>query len=347
MKKFVQLAIGTAVIIYLIKSYHEYKVEYQEGLVQPTAVDTYSMPIYVVQQIEEESITIYNDYNSIDYNYVNDVVYRSLLQAQNHFTQLYSGGEVSFQMRNHGAILIPNDAPVIDSNMRNLYSLISQYVDSYQKRDFIRCDQIGKELSNHNTLSREYLYSLLIARKLPREFQSEIVSYDGVGNVQLKNGRLIHFIGGADSLINSNTYSDDYSKMMGTCEWLQSLPSLILNEYSVIQNRRGNDGICYVWNQTAVERDCRAEWEMIRNDGVSLYGFDPNTVSVYWDMDLSTYVFIDSYGRKYPMDRDHATRVDHLMEVQDSMVSKVGDVYFLDSYIKNMRTYQNPYQYTK
>jgi hypothetical protein len=135
--------------------------------------------------------------------------------------------------------------------------------------------------------------------------------------------------------------------MLNQCEWIENLPNVLLNEYSVVKNSRGDDGICYIWNQTTVEKDCRNEWEAIRNEGYNLYGFNQDTVFVIWDYDLASYVYVDASDARYPLDSNSSARVDHLMEVQDSMVSKEGDVLFLDSYIKNMRAYNQTYQYSK
>ena len=135
--------------------------------------------------------------------------------------------------------------------------------------------------------------------------------------------------------------------MLQKSEWYRVLPDIIFDEYRVIQNSRGNDGICYFWNQRNVENTCSKEWERIREVGKSIYGLNPDNLSILWDANQVSYVYIDDYNNTYLLDYDGNARVDHLFEVQDAMASGVGDPFFLNTYLKNMNAYYEASQYRK
>lgn len=337
MKKYFMTAISLAVVIGFLEGCE--KAHLQEPI-------SYPVPIYYTPTSEIHSV------DSMDY--VNEEVYDHLVNAKNNFNRLYYNGEVSSQMRNMGTSLNQGEAEYIDSSMRKIYELIYGYVDSYHRGDYQDCYQKAQNLFEMNVMEKDFLFDILVSPKLPQEFRSGIDFeqyqgiYDASGNIILKDGRLLRLIGGEDDLIKANTYpTTDYNRIVEKSEWYEKLPNLLFNEYSSIQNSNGYDGICYVWNQTVVENACRNEWASIRKEGQEIYGFDPNQVSIFWNLAEGIYYYEDLYGRVYPLTTMGNSRIDHLYQVQDAITSREGDVYFLDNYIKNMRSYHTMEEYVR
>ena len=372
MKKFFYVAVSLAVGIGFIKGCEAYKkrgdfsfvTDPVSKLLQTSDQEektTYPVPVYVVP--EESPIQLVNLENTPKYeasmpvdftNFVNSEVYNHLNNACIYFNNLYLNGEVSSQLRNRGITLSQAEAEYIDSSMHITYGLIYNYVTSYENNDLNNCYKVGKEIINNKGVDKSFLYDVLVSRRLPVEcqsginFQDSYGIYDEYGNIKLKDGRRLRLIGGTDDVISADdNYFDDYNRLVQRSMWYEKLPNILYNDYSYIHNTGGDNGICYVFNQTTVERACSNEWNSIKKSGQSLYGFDVDTTNILWDPNNVVYVYEDINGQHYPLDSMSNARVDHLFDVQDAMILKEGDVYFLDNYIKNMRSYEAVSQYTK
>ncbi len=349
MKKYFFVSVSLAIIAALIKGCSEYQKKQFESSQVAVPVYMQSDASYVMPNSSTADEINYTEV----YNLVNSEVYGYLLQARNNFSKLYAGGEVSSQMENNGTVLSPIEAEVIDVNMLEIYRLIYDYINYYNQGDVQSCYQTAQLLFRNNMLSKEYLYSILVSRKLPGECQGSInfqegLIYDGRGNIILNNGRLLRLIGGEDDIISADVYTNDpYNNVVKLSEWYAKLPSIILDQYTYLTNSRGYDGVCYVWNQSNVEKACYHEWDYIRENAREVYGLDPDDTFMHWDSNRFTYVYEDQYGQIFPFDLDTSNRLAHIFEVQDALVSRVGDVYSLDGYVKNMRASSTYQEYVK
>ena len=350
MKKYFMVATSLALLIGLVEGYRCGKKQVGITEIVPTeSSPSYSVPIFYDQALQEE---ISSDVDM--YDFVNDEVYQHLLEAKTNFNRLYVNGEVSSQMRNRGTVLSQSEASDIDSRMLRLYRLIYDYVLYYQQGDVESCYRTAKVLFEVNILPKEYLYNVLVSRKLPPECQSGIdfsqhdFIYDVSGNIILRDGRRLKVVGGEDAIVGADPILENgYNATTYLSKWYETLPNIILNEYASLKNSRGYDGICYVWNQSSVEQTCYNEWHDLRITGQEMYGFDPDQVSIYWNSELATYVFVDQYNREFPFDALSAARLDQLYEVQDGCATHEGDVYFLDQYLKNMKSYHATKGYSR
>ncbi len=366
MKKYFTIAISFALGIGAMKAYESIKEKESLSSIIPKyssedddTKQSMPVPIYVVSEetpVVYETIpaqeTIYT--TNINYDLVNEEVFLHLSEAYNNMRLMYLNGEVSSQMMNNNIQLSQGDSKYVDENMKGIYYLISSYVNFYRENDLYSCSEVARQIFNYQGISKSDLYNILVSRKLPVECQSSLNYhnvggiYDNAGNIVLDNGRILRLIGGEDSIIsNDDNYTDTYNRMIQLSKWYETLPMILFDQYASIQNVNGNDGVCYVWNQTMVERSCNREWNMIKQDGQSRYGFNSDTTSVIWDPNFVSYVFEDINGQHFLLDDLENARVDHIFDVQDAIVSGVGDPYFLDNYEKNMRTYQDVYQYSK
>ena len=257
-----------------------------ESLVQDNDnVQSVPVPIYVVQ--DQDTIKLVNDtiqngvldiqdntINNVDYDLVNEEVYLHLSEAYNNMNSMYLNGEVSSQMTNNNIQLSQGDSKYIDENIKGIYYLISNYVKFYRENNFYSCSETARQIFNYQGISKSDLYNILVSRKLPVECQSSLNYhnvggiYDNAGNIVLDNGRILRLIGGEDSIIsNDDNYTDKYNRMVQLSKWYETLPMILFDQYASIQNVNGNDGVCYVWNQTKVERSCNREWNMIKQSG--------------------------------------------------------------------------------
>lgn len=265
--------------------------------------------------------------------YANEDLYRTLSTAYDNFNRFYANGEASTQMRNSGTYLSDNDASNVDSNMRNMYQLLSNYVNAFQSGDYDTCAQIGEQIYNMNGLEKIYFYNLLVNSKIPNQY---------------RDGRNLCLIGPSDLLIcGIEQASDLYNSVQIQAKWISTIPNIILDQYQVIDNSNGDDGNCYIWNQSNVERTCGREWSVIREQGKSMYGVDPSTVHIRWSDEANTYYYEDQNDVVYgPLDPYSNQAVDHIYEIQDAMVFGSGNVYALDGFLKDMVSTRG-YSYTK
>ena len=301
----------------------------------------------------ESTYIIQND----TYDFVNEEVYRNLHLAKSNWDQFYRNGQVSVQMKYNGTDLNHSDSDFIDSNMWKIYNLIFNYVASYESGDIENCAKNAKDLLYFydNTINKDFLYRILIMNKLPAECQADISRpfynslFDQDGNILLDNGKKLSIIGIEDDILETHYDNNFYDKMLKVSEWYEKLPTMLLEEYAFVENVNViNPEICYLWNETKIENICAKEWENLKISGQNIYGFDLDSTVIRWLPEANSYAYESQNGIIYGLLNDMDTsRVDHLYEVQDAIVTHIGDVSFLDSYIKNMISYQSIQQYTR
>ena len=344
MKKYFKTLISIAVVVALIQSCQKKDMpeKKRERIIHiPTSSETVET-IPSQEAYETIAPVVHDDL----YSYVNEEVYRNLCTARDQFNTMYSSGEVSSQMINHGTNVNGEDANYINSCMKNLYNLIQSYISAYESGNSEQCYQVAQTLYSVgcNDLNKGYLYRVIVQSKLPDGYKSaiEFDSYDGNDNLYLENGNRVHLIGGNDTLVSPSHYTNNsYSDMIYATEWISSLPSVLMSQYHDVESTYGNDGICYFWNETMVEKTCRREWEIVRRDGQSMYGLDPNTCRIVYLNDYNSYVYLDNDDQVIgTLDYANVDRVDHIYSVQDALTSKKGDVAYLDGSLREMYTTQ-------
>ena len=193
-----------------------------------------------------------------------------------------------------------------------------------------------------NGINKSYLFDIQVASKLPAEYNDGTVHvdytkniYDSNGFIVMTNGRKLHNVGPADAILSNNI--GDTGEIFQVSDWYSAVANIITDQYAVVQNTNGNDGVCHVWNQSNVERCCRMEWENIKRVGQSMYGCDPKTTSIRWENSANCYIFVGNNGEVYgPVDSETARRIDNVYAVQDGIVNGCGDPYNLDVMIQNM-----------
>ena len=322
---------------------------------QPVYPDTtsHTEPVVPVTPVTPEPVA--QDFGY----YVNDTVYNNLNNAKKSFENLFANGKVSTQMKNVGHNLNDGEVRYIDDCMSYMYGLTCDYVGSYQSNNVQGCIDAAKKMCDFDAsgFNKGFLFDVMVASKLPWEFNDGTVHvdfdkhygiYDNQGNIVMTNGRKIHVIGMDDAICTATPEDrDEWSRMERISNWYGTVPKVVTNYYSVVNNTAGNDGICYIWNQTNVEACCRREWSSIKKDGQSMYGFNPETAHVRWDASINSYVFEGPDGEVYGvLGYSEEMRVNDLYNVQDAVINQQGDVYKLDDQIRKM-VYQNGFQYTK
>lgn len=276
------------------------------------------------------------------YAIVNESVYHNLVEAKRNFEQLFQNGDVSSQLKSHGISLSGDNADFIRSNAKSIYDTICSYIQSFEKGDSNACYSFGASLYDYyyHTLSREYLYNVMVASQLPSAYQDSFSAnpYDSYGNICLQNGNKICFIGGSDDLVCPTPYYGDYyNDMYVRSEWYKHLPSILCDYYGVLKNSDGDNGICYIMNEARAERYCSGEWASIKEDGQSIYGFNAHDARVVWDYNANCYIFVGPNDEVYgPLTSSEASRVNGINTVQDALVLNEGSPYTVDSCIRDM-----------
>ena len=211
-------------------------------------VDTYTNENYgyeepVVSEVSPQENVPTIDENEL-HNFVNEDVYGNLVGAKAEFDRLLANGSVSTQMMNHGTNLSSEDCAFIDNAIDNSYQWICQYISAYEAGDVITCYHFGVLLHDYyyNGISREYLYNLLVRKQLPEGYQSNFYYdengniYDENHNIRLENGNRVHLVGFDEDTIVGPTIdnADPYTSMWIHSEWYRKLPSIILDQYQVL-----------------------------------------------------------------------------------------------------------------
>ena len=272
----------------------------------------------------EESIDI-PDYA---YAFVNESIYQNLLSAKSNFEAFFKNGDTATQIRNHGTELSHSNAEYIRKNMKGIYDAICGYITAFDKNDVKACCRYAESLYEdyYYALSREYLYTVLVEPKLPSQYRGGFSSdtYDNNGNIRLQNGNLLFVLGGSDDIIEPTYYSGDYfTDMYFRSEYFRNLPSNIIDQYSVFQNTAWTDGVCYVMNESKVERYISGEWDALRREAQSMYGCNTRDVRVLPNGD-GTYRFDDG-NKNGLLTGEQNTRVNRIYALQDAMVAEKGN----------------------
>ena len=276
-------------------------------------------------------------------NAVDETIYRNLKRALASFESIRANGSVSQQMRNNGTYLNDGDAGFIDDYMGYMYGLVCDYVYSYEAGNYQKCaEALGAMCdADWDGINKSYLFDIQVASKLPAEYNDGTAHvdyskniYDSNGYIVMTNGRKLHNVGPADAILsNTPEVGDSYR----VSSWYSAVPNIITDQYTVVQNTNGNDGVCHIWNQSNVERCCRAEWENIKRVAQSMYGCDPRTTSIRWEQSANCYIFVGNNGEVYgPADYDLNCRINAVYAVQDAVVNGCGDTGLLDTFIQNM-----------
>ena len=205
--------------------------------------------------------------------YVDEDIYLNLKNAKDNFEGLFKNNEdITTRMKKVGISLTDADSDFINDGVNNIYSLICNYIISYESGDYNSCIDIFKKLINcyKSGLSKDFLFKILVSNNLPIEYQSPIKydeygnMYDSSFNIKLKNNKLIRLIGLNDNLIiNDIEYFDKYNNSYLISKWFQELPNSLICKYSVINNSSDNDGICYFCNETKTNEVCNKEYYQV------------------------------------------------------------------------------------
>lgn len=284
---------------------------------------------------------------SRDYDeYVNVDVYNSLLNARSMYESLLNGDmTISEKLTNTGIKLNVNDSGYIDTEARSIYNLICGYISSYEKNDYNSCYNYAFQLNQcSNDITSTYLFSLLVRNNLDAEFQSNI-KYDEFGNPQyqygnilLENGKQIRFLGGDNSFTSST--SDFNSKI----KWLESIPAMLFNRYSQINNI-SNDGVCYVINETKANEYCALEINNLISECASSYNVGVEGIDI--NENGSEYYFTSNGQMLGLLDYNQKSRYEIVKYIKNALVAGEADCLLLDSYASNMYSSQSSNTYNK
>ena len=319
---------------------------------EEVGMHNYASRISFNQELDENEYMNYTSFlsdNEINV-FVNEDIYKNMKKAKTKFDKMFENGIVTNQMKNRGININEEEANYINAYLYNTYGVIAQYVESYEEKDVNACYELGTILydSYHNgACSKDYLYDVLVRRNLPEGYQGRFAldrygnGYDLAGNILLDNGNYIRCIGLDDDLVCQDSYDDNqYNEMVNRSKWFVELPNIISSHYSVINNDLG-DNVCYIWNDTKVERCVDKEWSAIKEEDASIYGFDADSTRIIYDNNYDSYFYVDSDDFVCgELDYEQSNRVDRIFYVQDSLISNEGDPLLLDSYIKDMNKHE-------
>ena len=292
----------------------------------------------------------YSDSRFLDdyHEYVNSNVYSILLNAKDKYESLLNNGDsVSEKLINNGVNLNVNNSGFIDHGVKGIYQLICDYVSAYEINDYNTCYNAGKQLCDFTySLSKSFLYDILINDKLESEYQSKL-KCDQFGNfvVQngnfiLENGKQIRMIGGKDELLGENNLSDVESRI----KWIEGIPSIMFNNYSQIKGST-NDGVCYIINETKVKDCYYEELDSLLTEGSVQYLFDKTDATIR--PEKNEYVFASYYDIHGILDYNQKCRYERIKTVDDALSTHQADVLYLDSCVTDMYNKQVNSGYNK
>ena len=323
----------------------------------PNVVET-PVPTPTVYIPTEEELRAQAKHQEDLLTYVNENVYHTFANARENYSNFYSNGEASSQMQNLGIQMTQYDVDYVNNNMHIVYDLLNRYVSSYENGNYDDCITVGSQLLDmgENYLDKNTLYQILVSNQLPVEYQGTIdfknrgnSIYDMYGNIILDNGKQVNIVGGTDDLIcSSDIPYDNYNRMYMVADWIKKIPSILLNHYTPLRDTFSDLDVGYFWNQTKVERIARNEWNLLKQNGQAMYGFNPDNVVIRFSEDNNSYVYESSDGYPYGLvNYDDNAKVDYLYDLQDAIVAGEGDVYYLDNAISNMISEQQTKGYIK
>ena len=299
-----------------------------------------SQTIYLDDPSQE--IIIENDVPSDFYCFTSKDFYEELISAKEGFKNLFDKGSVSTQMKKNGCDLSSNEAKFIDQSLNEVYSNISKYIKCFKNEDYMNCYRYGVLLYNsyYQNFGYNELYQLLVEKNLPKKYQSNISYQDSTNDAYvLENGKQIRLIGSSqDELLSSNKYSSDlYEDALLKMKWYKKLPSMIMNRYSAIEDNYLDSDSCYLLNEKYAEDLCNNEWNKIIEEESKTYGFSKKNVSVYWDYDCESYIYVDSNNNILGIaSSNNGQKIDQILMVEDAIETHEGNVYELDYAIRGM-----------
>lgn len=278
--------------------------------------------------------------------YVNDEVYNMLKKAKNDYHALLDqGGKVSEKLSNNGIKMNKDVSNQIDGLLPMISSKIDKYVSSYEKKDFNTCYSVYRELDDYySAVSKDYLYSLLVASKLDSDYQSNMkrdesgyLSYSS-GDINLNNGRQIRFIGGIDEFIDDNADNE-----IAKVNWISSIPRVLFYKYAQYGVK---DNVCYIINETRVNDLCSSETSRIISESSSEYGYDVKTTSIKGVN--GEYCFVGNDNTLYgTLDYNQKSSYDLVSEVKDAVKTHKYDPLEIDGYVYDMYNNQSDKSYNK
>lgn len=284
------------------------------------------------------TLDYHDSYFADDYEeYVNDNIYHILLSAKAKYEDLLNYGDsVSQKMINNGVSLNENISGFVDHGMKGIYQLICDYVSAYEINDYATCYVSAKQLSDFtNTISKSFMYSLLVNDGLDNEFQSPIKCdqfgnfvFEN-GNIVLENGRQIKVIGGLDSILSESNLSDVDSRI----KWIEEIPLVIFTKYSQIKNNN-NDGVCYIINETKAEDCYLEEYDNLLTSGSLQYSFDKTDAEIKCIND--DYVFVKDNSIYGLLDYNQKSEFVRIQAVKNALISHQADALYLDSCVTDL-----------
>lgn len=298
-----------------------------------------SQTIYLDDPSQE--IIIENDVPSDFYCFTSNDFYEELVSAKEKFKNLLDKGSISSQMKKNGCDLSSNEARFIEKSFNDIYSNISQYIQCFKNGDYTNCYRYGVLLYNsyYKNFGYNELYQFVVRKNLPRKYQSNISYQDNNDSYVLENGEEIRLIGSSkDDLLSSNQSSNDlYQDALLKMRWYKKLPSMIMNRYSTIEDNYLDSDSCYLLNETYAEDLCNNEWNKIIEEESGTYGFSKKNVSVYWDNDCETYIYVDSNNNILGIaSSNNCQKIDQILMVENAIRTHEGNVYELDYSIRKM-----------
>ena len=281
--------------------------------------------------------------------YVNEDIYNTLVSAKAKYDELFNNGSsVSENLINNGVMINVNDSGNIDSNVRRIYSLISDYIGLYKNGNYESCYNIGFQLNELTySFSKNYLYSIMVMNNVDSEFKSNI-KYDDYGNVlyqygniTLENGKQMRILGGYDSLIYQGDSTDFSSRM----KWVESIPEVLSSSYTQIRNI-DNDGVCYIVNASKASSYCTQEIDNILCQGAAQYNFDASYAVI--KMVGDDYAFVDTNNNVLGLlDYNQKNTYEKVKTIREAITTGRGDCLLLDSYISDIYSKQSNNGYNK
>ena len=330
-------AIGVGTISYATKDGHV--VGYiNDG--SNSSNDDYVTEEYIDDEYSDDEYS--DDFVATDqdnyYDIVNDSIYNKLKEAKKNFDILYSNGEVSTQLKEKDINLGDGEYSYIDEGMKHVYNDICSYIENYDNGNYDACYDSGKCLSDDyvTVMSPQYLYSFLVVPKLGNDYQADFYQYDSDGNITLNNDKKIHLIGEDDSLIRISEGDDITTRF----DYYIDLPIIILDNYQVITNTNGDDGICYIMNISNTDRLCRKDIAEIKNNASEVYDIPVDDLAITWNEEANSWEYRDNNVNEdiALLDYDANARFNTYWEIEEAIGSGSADVYELDAAVDSLQS---------
>ena len=323
------------------------EITYKESMGRSQTIYLDNPSEEIILEDPSQEIIVENEIPNDFYCFTSTDFYKQLVSAKEEFEILHDRGSISSQMKKNGCELSSKEAKYIDNSLNDIYSIISSYIKCFKNKDFDSCYRYGVLLYNsyYQNFGFHELYQILIEKNLPKKYQSDISYQDSNTEAYiLDNGRQIRMIGSSqDEFLSSNQSSSDlYEDALLKMEWYKKLPSMIMNRYSVIQDDYLDSDSCYLLNEKYAEDTCNREWDRIIEEESKNYGFSKTNVSVYWDYDCQSYIYVDSNENILGIaSSNNSEKIDQIIMIEDAIENHKGNVYELDYAIRGMNQNKN------